>query len=197
MHQFTQEQLSEALQVLESGGVIVYPTETSYGIGCDATNAEAVARVFQIKGRPEGKGLPVLIPDTVEAPNYVEMSAQAVELASRYWPGDLNIVAPVADGSAIAEQCNQEGAQSVRVSSHPFAATLTRRFGKPIVATSANVSGEEALYDAKSVKELFAGRENQPDLVVNGGSLVERPASTTVRIDGDDVQILRQGSVEI
>lgn len=197
MYQFTQKQFDEALQVLQNGGVLVFPTETSYGIGCDATNPEAVAKVFEIKGRPEGKGTPVLIPSVDSTGEFVELSKTAQDLARRFWPGGLNIVAPIATGSTIAEQCAQDGTQSIRVSSHPFAATLVRRFGKPIVATSANVSGEPALYEAKAVKESFAGRDMKPDLIIDAGRLPENVPSTTVKVTGERVEVLRQGLIEV
>lgn len=197
MIELNEQKIAEALEALNAGQVIVFPTETSYGIGCDATNADAVARIFAIKGRPSGKGLPVLIPDMAAADSFVSMSAKARDLAQKYWPGALNIVAPIAAGSPIAEACSQDGFQSVRVSSHPFTSILVHRFGKPIVATSANVSGDEPIFDPKLARELFRDRPGKPNLILDGGVIPVRPGSTTVKVVGNEVTILRQGEVEI
>lgn len=197
MFQFTEKHFEDAIEVLQNGGVVVFPTETSYGIGCDATNPEAVAKVFAVKARPEGKGTPVLIPSVDSASQFIEMSDAAWDLARRFWPGGLNIVSPIANGSPIASQCSQDGAQSVRVSSHPFTATLVRRFGKPLVATSANLSGEPNLYDAKAVRDAFADREMKPDLIIDAGRLPEHPPSTTVQVTGGEQEVLREGSIKL
>ena len=195
MIEIDEQQIQKALDALEKGGVIVMPTETSYGLGCDATNPAAVARVFEIKGRPENKGLPVLIVEPSQAEEFVYVSDKARELMKRYWPGDLNLVLPVREESSIAVACNEEGAQSVRVSSHPIASTLVRRFGKPITASSANLSGQEPVFDIARVRELFKDQPKQPDFILDGGRLREQPASTIVKIEGDDNEILRQGRV--
>lgn len=197
MLNITSQDIDRAVECLERGGVIVFPTETSYGIGCDATNADAVARVFLIKGRPDGKGTPLIIPSVESAFGYIEMNDRARELADVYWPGPLNIIGPVKEGSLVVEQCSHSGTQAVRVSSHPFCSILTRRLGKPIVASSANISGKDAIYSVKEVNAAFADRPDKPDCIIDGGDLPELPPSTTVKIEGDKVEVLRQGSVEI
>lgn len=197
MKECTVDQIEEVVDVLRAGGVIVFPTETSYGLGCDATNAQAVARIFVIKGRPEGKGLPVLIASVHEASAYIEVNQTVLRLAAAHWPGALNIVAPALDRSPIAQACSEHGYQSVRVSSHPIAQRLIELLGAPLVATSANVSGEGPLFDARLVEGMFAGRKDQPDAVLNAGELAETPASTTVRVEGGRVTVLRQGDVRV
>ncbi len=189
--------LASAVQVLREGGVLVFPTETTYGIGCDARNAEAVARVFAIKGRPTGKGLPVLIPSLAFAESFVEVDDSARALTSRFWPGGVNMALPVKSDSVLSEACAQDGFQSVRVSSHPFAARLVREFNGPVVATSANVSGMDPLYSVESVEANFVDQPDAPDLVVDAGILPPQPPSTIAKIVGGRVQILRQGSVVI
>lgn len=197
MIHISKEQLQKTLDTLEAGGVIIFPTETSYGIGCDATNTDAVRRVFEIKGRPTGKGLPIIIPSKEQVFEYVDFNESAAALAERFWPGDLNIIAPVAEDSSVVQECAQDGTQSVRVSSHPVASTLARRFGKAIVATSANRSGEDALYDIKRVKDAFREHADEIDFVLDGGSLPPRPASTTVKVVNDRIELIRQGAIEI
>ncbi len=197
MLQITSQDIDRALECLQGGGVIVFPTETSYGIGCDATNDFAVARVFAIKGRPEGKGTPLLIPDRQSSRSYIKVSNKAIGLMDKHWPGALNIIGPIADNSPVCNRCSQDDTQSVRVSSHPFCATLARRFGKPIVASSANVSGQDAIYSITDVNNIFSQRPDKPDCIIDGGNLPNLPASTTVKVIGDNVEVVRQGSVEI
>ncbi len=197
MLKITSQDIDHAVECLEKGEVIIFPTETSYGIGCDATNIDAVARVFLIKGRPDEKGTPLIIPDQDSASDYIEINDQARQLMDKYWPGPLNIIGPIRSDSPIVDQCGHSGTQAVRVSSHPFCATIARRFGKPIVASSANVSGKDAAYSIKEVQDAFADRPDKPDCIIDGGDLPELPPSTTVKIDGDEIEILRQGSVEV
>jgi L-threonylcarbamoyladenylate synthase len=191
---FTRDQLDEVLDVLKQGGVLVYPTETSYALGCDATNDQAVAKVFAIKGRPEGKGTPIILPPDVEASLYVDLSERARELVALHWPGPLNIVAPRAVDSPVSTRCETDGTQSVRQSSHPVAAELARRLGQPLVATSANRSGEAAIYRPDEARIEFAEGE-MPDGFIEAGNLPVVPASTTVKIVGEEIELLRQGSI--
>ena len=191
------DELEEAVHIIKEGGVIVYPTETSYGLGCDATNAEAVDRIFNIKGRDKGEALPIILPDLGTAAEYVSLSEKALKLAATHWPGPLNIIAPCIAESPAAPVCAKNGTQSVRVSSHSIAADLTRRLGKPLVATSANKSGEESLYSAEEVEKAFANEDEKPDLIVDAGELPKNLASTTEYIDGDEVSVLRHGDIQI
>lgn len=190
-------QITEAVNILNQGGVLIFPTETSYGLGCDATNDAAVARIFALKGRPDGKGLPLLIAEAGDAERYVAFGEKAKELGLLHWPGALNIVAPITVTSPVSSRCSEGGNQSVRVSSHPVASALARALGRPLVATSANVSGSEPLYDVVGVEDVFKDRSNEPDAVIDAGVLERRPASTTVVVIGENVTIVREGSVHI
>ena len=190
----TVKTIDEAVRVLRDGGVLVYPTETSYALGCDATNDRAVAKVFAIKGRPEGKGMPLVLPPDVDASAYVQINDKALELIEQHWPGPLNIVSARAVTSPVCLRCETDGTQSVRQSSHPMAAELARLLGRPIVATSANRSGEAAIYRPDEAEAEFIGGEI-PDAMFDGGNLPVVPASTTVKVLGDVIELIRQGSI--
>ena len=196
MRRIGPSQLDEAVRVLKDGGVIVFPTETSYGIGCDATNDAAVRRIIDIKGRSPKKGMPVILPPEADPSEYVIMCESALALAKRHWPGPLNIAAKRNPTSPIAQICERNGDQSVRKSSHPIAQELARRLGKPIVATSANPSGADAAYMAAQVPRFF-GSKNAPDVFIDYGNLPVNKASTTVRCEGESLQVLRQGGIVV
>lgn len=191
------DNMQEVVSVLQAGGVVIFPTETSYGLGCDATNDVAVAKIFAVKGRPEEKGTPVLVASVAQAKELVQLNDKATTLANTHWPGALNIVAPIQENSVIARQCGEGGFQAVRVSSHPVAQQLVEAFGGPIVATSANISGEGPLFDATLAQGMFSDRRVKPDLVLNAGQLDETPASTIVKVEGDEISVLRQGEIQL
>ncbi len=191
------KEIDKVASALKRGAVIVYPTETSYGLGCDATNTKAVERIFLIKGRPKSKGLVVLARSVEDALQYVEMSKKAEMLAREHWPGPLNLVLPIQEDSSIIRNCSREQFQAMRVSSHPFVQKLMKVFDRPLVSTSANVSGEEAIYNAGEVMKIFADQEFKPDLVVDGGVIPKRPGSTVVRVEDDLVTVLRKGEIKL
>lgn len=188
--------IEAAVQVLQSGGVLVYPTETSYALGCDATNDAAVAQIFTIKGRPEGKGTPIILPPSARADEFICMSRTTYVLADRYWPGPLNIIANRAEGSNVSTRCETDGTQSVRKSAHVIASTLAELLGKPIVATSANRSGEDAIYSLEAAVREFSSGE-APTAIFDAGQLPKVPASTTVKIIDDTVEVVRQGAITL
>jgi len=195
---FSTIQLAEAVELLKNGKVIIYPTETSYGIGCDATNAEAVKRVFLIKGRPEDKGVTVLLP-TADGfgEKYVIWSAGLKMLAEKHWPGPLNIVLESSTESPIAPQCFTGSTISVRRSSHPIAQALADQLGVPIVSTSANISGEPELYDLESIVAAFSKQAFRPNAIMNAGPLPHNLPSTMVHEKDGRISILRRGAVTL
>lgn len=192
--------IQEAIDVLRSGGVIVYPTETSYGIGCDATNADAVARVFAVKHRPEGKGVTLLVPSNDPfGESFVMWRSELRVLAERWWPGALNIVLSIHDHASIADQCLTDRTVAIRRSSHPIAIALVDGLGAPLVSTSANISGEPELYSAQEIFDRFSLESIQPDLIFDAGELPRRAPSTLVTWDDarGEVAVLRQGEIKI
>lgn len=197
MERLLPEHLDRAVDLLRAGGVLVYPTETSYGIGCDATNSEAVYRVERIKRRAEGKGMTVLLPTLEDAAKYVQFTPFARALAEQYWPGPLNIVAPAVEGSLLSPRCAANGTYAIRLTSHPVAAALVERLGRPLVSTSANLSGKPDLYQVQEIFTTFFSQPEQPDAVLDAGDLPRVPPSTVVRVDRDGVRVLRQGSVVV
>jgi L-threonylcarbamoyladenylate synthase len=186
--------LEEAVSLLRAGGVLIFPTETSYALGCDATNDQAVARVFAIKGRPGAKGTPIILPPDADPSLYIEFSNKVLELSQQHWPGSLNIISKRAASSPVSTRAETDGTQSVRKTSHPVAAELARLLDRPLVATSANRSGAAAIYRPDEAEDEFFDGEI-PDAIVNNGNLPVVPASTTVKVDGDVLEVIRQGEI--
>ncbi|MCX6715179.1 MAG: L-threonylcarbamoyladenylate synthase [Candidatus Uhrbacteria bacterium] len=192
------DELSDrAIVVLKTGGVIVLPTETAYGLAADATNAEALDRVIAIKGRDAGKTPPLIVATIEMAEYYMVLPPLLRALADRYWPGPLTIVGK-AKGTGLSKQViHEDGTIAVRVSSHPIARQLSLQLGLPIVATSANLSGESACYSAEDVRKQFEHQRIQPDFYVDMGIIPFELPSTLVKEEEGKIVVLRQGSIHL
>jgi L-threonylcarbamoyladenylate synthase len=182
--------LSAALATLRSGGLIAYPTETYYALGCDARLGDAATAVFALKGRPGDAPLPLILPDASWLTQVArEVPRLAHRLAARYWPGPLTLVVPAASWVPSAVHAGT-GTVGVRVSLHPVATRLARELGAPLCATSANPSGELPVRDPEAVRRYF------PQLViVDAGETPGGAASTVVGFRRDETQLLRAGAV--
>ena len=137
------DEINKALEVLKQGGLILYPTDTIWGIGCDATNAEAVAKVFKLKGRDESKSLILLLDSDHKLPSYVRAVPDLAYDLIAYTDKPLTIIYSGAKNiatNAIAE----DGSVGIRIVKHAFCQQLIQQFRKPIISTSANISGESA-----------------------------------------------------
>jgi len=197
MRRLTVDDLEEAITLLKSGGVIVYPTETSYGLGCDATNLAAVERIFAIKNKPDDKALSVILPSLAEAKKYIILRTYSSRLAAHYWPGPFTLVSERQPTSPLSPHCVRRNRHAVRVSSHPVAAALAVGLGVPIVSTSANISGKGDTYKIADVLATYEGMENQPDAYIDGGDLPMVPPSTIVELGQEGFKVLRQGGLVI
>lgn len=185
----TRMTVEQGVECLRSGGVLVFPTETSYALGCAADNREAVARIVAAKARPGGKPLPVLLP-SIDALRKRNLESPLTVLAEAFWPGPLTLVVPAFPGLAppLTSKMNMVG---VRMSSHPIAKALVFGLGGPLVATSANRSGQPAAY---TPAEVDAAEISDVDGFVDGGAL-EGGASTVVGMVRGDLEIFRQGPI--
>ncbi len=183
--------MSRAAEVVRRGGVIVYPTDTVYGLGCDPFNADAVKRVFEAKGRGS-KPVPVLCSSASKAEELVVLSARALELARANWPGPLTIVAPVR--MDLPTQLTQgSGKLGVRVPSHSACLELISLCGGWLTGTSANISGQPS---ARTADEAVRQVGGMVDMVLDGGVRAGKE-STVVQVVGDTVTILRTGPVGV
>jgi L-threonylcarbamoyladenylate synthase len=186
---FRKGSLRIAAKVVKGGGVIAFPTDTVYGLGCDPFNESAVRRLFDIKDRVS-KAIPVLCKDKTAAHGLVELNTRATELAEKHWPGALTIVAPLK--VKVPELLDQaSGWLGVRVPAGSECLALLRVVGGYLTGTSANISGKPSCRSAGEVRRSLGERV---DLILDGGTL-DAPESTVVKIDGEDVEVLRRGNI--
>jgi len=182
------ENIKKAAEYLKRDKVIVYPTETCYALGCDATNDEACRRIFKIKKRSEKKKLPIIVADLKMAKNYAKFDEGSLKLAKAFWPGPLTLV--LENKKKVSSLVTDEKI-ALRVSSNKVARMLSRKLGKPIVATSANISGKPNCY---SIKEVLR-QGVKADLYLDAGRLKKIKPSTI--FDVERRIILREGPISI
>ena len=184
--------LTAAVSALKRGEVIVFPTETLYGLGADALNFSAVEKVFHLKGRDPNNPFPVLVADLVMVDSLVAaISPLAKLLMTRYWPGPLTLVLPARTEIPRA-LVNSRGGIGVRLSSQPLATELVRLLGHPLTGTSANPSGQPGAQTVAQAKNYF--NENI-SVYVDGGALHSRTGSTVAAIEKDRLRIIRAGEI--
>jgi L-threonylcarbamoyladenylate synthase len=184
--------IATAARVLAEGGLVAFPTETVYGLGADATNGAAVARLYAAKGRPQFNPLISHVPDAKSALPLARFSDEAKLLAGVFWPGPLTLVLPRADACPVSELATA-GLDSiaVRVPDHPIARDLLKAVGKPVVAPSANQSGHVSPTLAEHVRADLDGRI---DLILDGGPASVGVESTVVSCLGTPT-LLRPGGL--
>src|SRR6267142_1988367 len=184
--------VADAARCLCDGGLVAFPTETVYGLGADATNAAAIARLYEAKGRPAFNPLIAHVGDLKAAQRIAGFDAQAILLAQAFWPGPLTLVLPKAPGCAVAELATAGlDTIAVRVPAHPVARQILRAFGGPVVAPSANLSGHVSPTTAAHAQSDLAGRI---DLIVDGGPVAVGVESTIVGCF-DEAVLLRPGAL--
>jgi L-threonylcarbamoyladenylate synthase len=185
--------IAEGANILRTGGLVAFPTETVYGLGADATNGEAVAAIFAAKGRPLFNPLIVHVPDLEEARRHVEVSPRAAALAQKFWPGALTLVLPRRRNSPLSLLVSA-GLDSValRAPSHPAAIALLKQAGVPVAGPSANRSGQVTATTAQHVADSLGGKV---DFILDAGSATLGIESTVIGFDGDRPLLLRPGAI--
>lgn len=186
--------LERTVAVLRRGGSAVVPTDTRYGLGCNALDALAVGRVFDIKHRSYIKALPMLVRDLSWARELAYITLDQEKLIAQFWPGKVTFVLPRRP-IVPAVMCGGGQTVSVRAPDYPLLQTLLKQLGYPLAGTSANRMGTEPTNDAKAIVTDFARSAPQPDIVLDAGILPDSLPSTVVDLSGRMVRILRQGAV--
>ena len=189
-----QDAINQAAAVLRRGGVIIYPSDTCYGIGCDARNTRAMDRVAAIKGRDHAKKFSVIVRDLEHVRSLTAITTAQEEILNAYLPGPYTFILMNTDFTVA--KTNTLG---VRIPNNLVTAALSASFGEPYITSSANFSGMGAVYAISDLYTSFLDTlppEEQPDLILNAGNLPVVPASTVVDLTQPTPTIIRQGAGE-
>jgi len=182
------EELERAGRILRGGGLVAFPTETVYGIAVAATIPDAVTRLYELKKRPRDKPMSMMVADMEPVRDRCpDLSPKALQLIRRFWPGSLTLVLPTkrSDGTPA-------GLVGFRYPAHPLAQGLVDAAGVPLLVPSANLSGHAPALTADEVLEQFP---DQLDLVIDGGPSQAGVASSVVKVEDDQITVLREGAI--
>ena len=183
--------LADGIAALKAGELVVYPTETFYALGADAFSSTALRRLFRVKGREPGRPVGLIAADTAMAFSVArEIPIDARRLAGAFWPGPLTIVLPARDG--LAPELTGPDGVGVRVPPNPVARALSAAIGRPITATSANLSGKAP---ASTLDEARAGLGEKVKVYLEGGKLAASAPSTVVAVKGSEWKMVRMGAI--
>ena len=206
--------VAKAAETLRAGGVIIFPAERLYGLAADATNQSAVIKVFALKDRKPDHPLPVIIGDEAEAEEWVIVSESARRLMKKFWPGPLTLVLPLQkdeqrEAGASGSRTGREAPKikrmiasavlggsdylGLRVPGNRLGRAIAQRLGRPMTATSANLSGAK---EARSAEEAASRLTREVDLVLDAGVLPGPPGSTVVKVREPDLEIIRVGIID-
>lgn len=185
--------VKKALAVLKKGGIIIYPTDTLYGLGVDARNGEALTRLKELKGREGKKPISVIVSDIKHMEACGVLTVEAKRLAATFLPGPLTLVVQAHPSMPTEIQLN--GAIGLRIPKHEFCEKLARAYNGPITTTSANISGLPTKRTVEDIIWHFGKNISHVDLVIDAGELPESPPSTVVRCTDETPYVLREGAI--
>jgi L-threonylcarbamoyladenylate synthase len=186
-----------ALETLRSGGLIVVPSDTVYGLSVDATNKEAVKKLIAFKSRVPGKAISVFVGSLKRAHEYVDISDSQKQLLESILPGAYTIVLPSKHVVAVEIEA-ENGTLGIRVPDYDFNNTLVKKFGKPVTATSANQAGRPPHSSIESLlKSTPEQKKHLIDLIIDAGKLARKKPSTVVDFTTENFEVLRAGEVSV
>lgn len=183
--------IKEVAEIIKKGGVVVIPTDTVYGLTADPFNEKAMRRVYEVKGREEGKPLPILLGESHDAFSLVKPSEAFWKLAKAFWPGSLTIVETLSENAP--SHLSVWGSIGVRLPNCNLCRALAREVGGAIIGTSANISHMKS---PVTVDEAYEMLKDKVDLYIDGGKARIGISSTVVSIINGDIKILREGAVK-
>lgn len=184
--------IDRAVEILKSGGIVAFPTDTVYGLGVDAFNSEAVERIYEVKRRPRHLPLPLLLADTEQIAAVVDSVSEIAQFFMRhFWPGGLTLVLYKALSLPDGVTAGSDKV-AIRIPGHIVPLTIIRKLGRPVIGTSANISDKPSVVTAQEVKQDLG---KQIDLVIDAGKCPGGLESTVVDVTGETPVILRQGII--
>lgn len=188
--------IETAVNVLNQGGLVVYPTETCYGVGVDPTNKDAVSKLLKYKQRPPGKAISIAVSSKKMADEYVEINESAEKIYRDFLPGPFTVISK--SKYVVDKRIESElGTLGIRIPNFKLILDIVQNFNRPITATSANSSGKKTPYSVKDVfGTLNKKQRNLIDLVIDGGDLPKNPPSTVIDTTTTELNIYRQGRID-
>lgn len=192
-----EKNLERIISFLKAGKVAVLPSETSYGLSCDATNQTAVDRIFEIKQRDKTKAMLVVVRDVESAKKYLVWNDLLEKIAQKYWPGALTVVGEYQGGDLAKGVVGADNTVAVRVTYSSVLKIIMEKIGRPLVSTSANIAGGKVIFEAAEVQRLFSTEEKKPDIILDYGHLIYHQPTTIVSVVGNELKVLRQGEVVV
>lgn len=181
-----------ACEIINKGKLVVFPTDTLYGLAANAYNGNAIQAIYAAKIRTIDKAIPILIGSFSQLPHLIEkLEARVLTLASAFWPGALTIV--LNKNPNLPKEISQFSTVGIRMPNHPFSLALLQRCG-PLAVTSANIAGATNPRDAREVLRQLDGRV---DLIIDGGPAAGEIASTVIDCTQDELVIIRQGPISL
>lgn len=179
--------IDQAVKILKRGGLVILPTDTSYGLAADATNPEAIKKVFQIKGRDFNKPVSVIVSDLKMAQKYALVTPLAKKLFKAFLPGPLTLVLKQKVSSTTI---------GIRVPNLKLNLEIAKKLGRPYTATSANQSGQPDCYSVSEIKKQLGSKIKLVDLIIDKGTLPKIPPSTILDCTLVPPKILREGPID-
>jgi L-threonylcarbamoyladenylate synthase len=189
--------LNQIVRVLEKGGLIIYPTETLYGIGADATNQKAVDKLTQYKNRPFGKPYSIAVTDIHMAEKYADLNGSARDFYERFLPGPLTVISR---GKHVLSKSveSEDGTLGIRIPDYRLVIDIVKKLGRPITSTSANASYKKRPYRINDILENISQKQKDLiDLIIDAGTLPPNDPSTVIDTTMDDPVVLRQGEIKL
>ena len=183
--------IKAAYNIIQKGGIVVFPTDTVYGIGCDPRNQDAVNKIYKIKGREKVKHLPVLAHSKSDIENIVFFDEISKKIADKFWPGPVTLILKVKD-KKIEEVLGLKGKIAVRVPNNSCVLALLEKC-RLLVGTSANFSGQPSFGDSKEIASKFSGY----DILLDGGQITNSCESTIVEVVDNELKIVREGKIKL
>ena len=180
--------INEIVNAYENGQIIVYPTDTVYGIGCDPFNKDSISKIYDLKKREGSKRFPILGFSKEELEKIVEFNIDAEKISEKFWPGQVTLLLPIR--KEMDEKINNNGKLAVRVPNNECVLAILEKC-KLIIGTSANISGQESILDSNECKTKIPGI----DVLVNGGKITSLGESTIIDFIDDQVKVIREGSI--
>lgn len=178
-------EVKKILNILKNGGVVAAPTDTVYGLLVDVSNPSAIKKIFAIKGRGEGKALPIFLASLDWLSRFVDVTPEQRQFLQQVWPGKVTVILPLKPGVTLINN-------AFRIPAYPLVIDILNAFGKPLTGTSANKSGTSPCLSAQEVRKQLISPA--PDYIIDKGTLAPSQPSTIVDVTTSPFRIIREGA---